>query len=58
MLMVPRKNGIKMIYGMEGMLVDDGVPIATNQQIEILKKQLMLYLTLKQLDFQTNTIKL
>ena len=46
-----------MIYGMEGMLVDDGVPI-TNQQIEILKKQLMLYLTLKQLDFQTNTIKL
>ena len=47
-----------MIYGMEGMLVDDGVPIATNQQIEILKKQLMLYLTLKQLDFQTNTIKL
>ncbi|MEJ7195240.1 PHP domain-containing protein, partial [Staphylococcus epidermidis] len=22
------KNGIKMIYGMEGMLVDDGVPIA------------------------------
>ena len=28
MLMVPLKNGIKMIYGMEGMLVDDGVPIA------------------------------
>lgn len=23
-----KKNGIKMIYGMEGMLVDDGVPIA------------------------------
>ena len=28
MLIVQRKNGIKMIYGMEGMLVDDGVPIA------------------------------
>ncbi|MCI2842914.1 PolC-type DNA polymerase III [Staphylococcus hominis] len=25
---VAEKNGIKMIYGMEGMLVDDGVPIA------------------------------
>ena len=58
MLMVPLKNGIKMIYGMEGMLVDDGVPIAYKPTDEILKKQLMLYLTLKQLDFQTNTIKL
>ncbi|MDN8782692.1 exonuclease domain-containing protein, partial [Staphylococcus aureus] len=26
------KNGIKMIYGMEGMLVDDGVPIAYKSQ--------------------------
>ena len=46
-----------MIYGMEGMLVDDGVP-AYKPTDRDLKKQLMLYLTLKQLDFQTNTIKL
>lgn len=47
-----------MIYGMEGMLVDDGVPIAYKPTDRDLKEELMLYLTLKQLDFQTNTIKL
>ena len=31
------KHGIKMIYGMEGMLVDDGVPIAYKPQDVVLK---------------------
>ena len=29
------KHGLKMIYGMEGMLVDDGVLLHTNQLIVI-----------------------
>ena len=46
-----------MIYGMEGMLVDDGVPIAYKPQDVVLKMLLMLYSTSRQLVYQISMIK-
>ncbi|MGT2653105.1 hypothetical protein ACVQ9Z_12800 [Staphylococcus aureus] len=51
------KHGIKMIYGMEGMLVDDGVPIAYKPQDVVLKDATMLCSTLRQLVYQISMIK-
>ena len=34
-----KKNGIKVIYGMEANLVDDGVPIAYNEAHRILRRR-------------------
>ena len=47
-----------MIYGMEGMLVDDGVPIAYKPQDIDLKTATYVVLTLKQQVYLISMIKL
>ncbi len=52
-----KKNDIKILYGVEVNLVDDGVPIAYNEAHRLLAEERMSYLTLKQQGFQLYMIQ-
>ena len=52
-----KKNGIKILYGVEANLVDDGVPIAYNAAHRKLRMIRMWYLTLKQQGYRLCMIR-
>ena len=52
------KHGLKMIYGMEGMLVDDGVPIAYKPTDRNLKDATYVVFDVETTGLSISTIKL
>ena len=53
-----KKAGVKVIYGVEANLVNDGVPIAYNEAHRLLAEETYVVLTLRRQVYQLYTIQL